>query len=144
MWFYTDLLGAETTSLDTVVDQVENCFEIASDLGAEVVVMTPVDSLPQYMSEKGAEKVRDIVEQLVPLARSYIVTIGLESGRSQGTFARRRLSRSWFGRSAGQAASPMPAELPVSRSAFRSLDWSMPSSSVLTKAAENLTFRSLK
>jgi|GEM_PF-5126746 len=102
MWFYTDLLGAETTSLDTVVDQVENCFEIASDLGAEVVVMTPVDSLPQYMSEKGAEKVRDIVEQLVPLARSYIVTIGLESGRSQGTFARRRLSRNWFGRSAGR------------------------------------------
>ncbi|PDS55438.1 hypothetical protein CO663_29195 [Rhizobium anhuiense] len=87
MWFYTDLLGAtETTSLDTVVDQVENCFEIASDLGAEVVVMTPVDSLPQYMSEKGREKFRRIVEELVPLARSYKLTIGLESGRSQGTF----------------------------------------------------------
>lgn len=172
MWFYTDLLGAtETTSLDTVVDQVENCFEIASDLGAEVVVMTPVDSLPQYMSEKGREKFRRIVEELVPLARSYKLTIGLESGRSQGTFCTpqavaklvREVSRpeltvvpdfeAW--RIATKdlpptdverqdTASPMPAELPFSRSACRSLDWSTPSSSVLTKAAKNLTFRSLK
>lgn len=86
-WFYTDILGAvETASLNKLIDQIENCFEIASDFGAQVVVMTPVDSLPEYMTERGREKFRSIVEELVPLARSYKLTMGLESGRSQGEF----------------------------------------------------------
>jgi hypothetical protein len=38
------------------------------------------------MSERAAEEFKHIMEELVPLARSYKLTIGLESGRSQGTF----------------------------------------------------------
>ncbi|WP_413991999.1 sugar phosphate isomerase/epimerase family protein [Labrys okinawensis] len=85
-WFYIDMLGAvETSSLTDLMDQIDKCFEIASDLGAEVVVMTPADSLPKYMTERGVEKFRHIVEELVCLARSYKLTVGLESARSQGT-----------------------------------------------------------
>lgn len=86
-WFYTDMLGAlDTTSVADLVGQIESCFEIAAGLEAEVVVMTPVDSLPDYSIERGTEKFKRIFEELVPLSRSYNLKIGLESGRSQGKF----------------------------------------------------------
>jgi len=84
-WFNTDLLGGmENAALATVLGEVEKCFEIARDLGTEVVTITPTDPSPDYSPERGTENFRTALLQLLPLAKSYGIAIGIETARSQG------------------------------------------------------------
>jgi len=86
-WFNTDILGAhDTQGMPALVDDIERCFEIASGMGAEVVVMTPVDTFPDYPRDRGTAVFHDVFARLVPLARAYGVTMGMEVARSYGVF----------------------------------------------------------
>ncbi|MCX5577679.1 sugar phosphate isomerase/epimerase family protein [Kaistia terrae] len=86
-WFNTDLLGeCDRTSRAKLVDDIEGCFEIAAGLGSEVVVLTPVDTFPDYPLERGTQSFLETFAALIPLARSYGVTMGMETARSEGVF----------------------------------------------------------
>ncbi|RYG86884.1 MAG: hypothetical protein EON59_08915, partial [Alphaproteobacteria bacterium] len=86
-WFNVDLLGeTDRTSREKLVSDIEGCFEIAAGLGSEMVIMTPIDTFSDYPLEKGTQSFLDTFERLIPLARDYGVTMGMEVARSYGTF----------------------------------------------------------
>lgn len=86
-WFNVDLLGeTERTSRGKLVSDIEGCFDIAAGLGAELVIMTPIDTFADYDVERGTQSFIDTFDQLIPLARQYGITMGMETARSQGRF----------------------------------------------------------
>ncbi|MDQ0468253.1 sugar phosphate isomerase/epimerase family protein [Labrys wisconsinensis] len=86
-WFYTDFLGTvRISSRPALVEQLREYLLTAAELGAEQLTLPLGDGFDGIDVDKGRATLNEILVEVLPLAEATGVRIGIETGRSEGTF----------------------------------------------------------